>query len=78
VHKKRKAPFDRLLNFRAGGVNELPQVVQDGFGKVARFGDVHVNSWIFFWHNEMFNNTCLRSQFQIRVWPDGQQMSDAA
>ena len=49
-------PFDGFLSFRAGGMDELADMVEDGLRKVRRLGDVSVHARVFRWHDLSMEN----------------------
>ena len=48
VQEHRLAPFDGFLDIRAGRVDQCAQVVEDGFGKIGRAGNIRVHATVLF------------------------------
>jgi hypothetical protein len=48
VQEMRTAPFHGFVNIRAGGVDKLAEVVEDGLGKIGRAGDIRVHADVSF------------------------------
>src|SRR5271163_4674682 len=52
VFEERHAPFDRFSRRRAGLVDELAQMLEDGPGKPGTFRNIGVDAWIGVSHDE--------------------------
>src|SRR5205823_12384860 len=54
-----RAPLDGLIDVRHRPMHQFPKALENRFGKIRRFGDVRVYSWIYFAHSILGFFLCL-------------------
>jgi hypothetical protein len=50
IHEVRAAPFNRFHNLGTRRVHQFSDAIQHGLGEIGRFGDVRVDTRVFFGH----------------------------